>query len=193
MRHYPHGLAQRVGQVLGAGCVRDRNGDRVSFDLGRPACHVPEEIHGQRYISHPRNDDGLPVVERLKLGELLKVCFDQVGQLPNEPSALRSGHPPPGPALESVARGFHRSVNVFLLAFSHLRQDFPAGWVKGGEGLSRGGLDPFATDQHLAGLCDKTLHPLINLNSRCNTHGSSSSSEGFQSSQTISLRSLHRT
>ena len=75
-------LAKRVGE---GGLKRV---DRFAVDLGRRARVVAQNVDHHRHIDVARFEDGLAVVERFQLGKFVDVLFDQVGELPDEASAL---------------------------------------------------------------------------------------------------------
>jgi hypothetical protein len=69
---YSNRLAQGVGQKLPG------NRNRIAFDLGGPACHVAEQVNGQRDVGHPRDLQRLSVVEHFQFGELFQVLLQQI-------------------------------------------------------------------------------------------------------------------
>jgi hypothetical protein len=60
----------------------------------------------------PRELDGLAVVERLELGELLRVALDEARELVHQPRSLGAGHALPRRGRERAARGGDRAVDV---------------------------------------------------------------------------------
>ena len=67
-------LAERVGEVLCAGRIGNRERDRVALDLGRPSGHVAEQIDGEGNVGRSRDRERFAVVETFEIGELVGVA-----------------------------------------------------------------------------------------------------------------------
>ena len=157
---HAHRLAQGVSQELGAG--GNRNG--VAFNLGRPARHVAEQVHGQRHVRHPRDFQRLAVVEHFQFGKFLQVLLQQIAQLPDQASALGGRHLRPGTGFERGASRLDGAVDVFAISLGYASQDLARGRVVGGECLAGGGFHPLSVNQHLAVLGDVTCDLVVHLN-----------------------------
>ncbi len=69
-------------------------------------------MYGHRDI--PRNLDRFTVIETLKLRELLRITFDEIGQLVDEPGPLEACDVLAPSGLKSLASGGDRDVDVLL-------------------------------------------------------------------------------
>ena len=105
-------LAARVAEELVLAERRHRQLDRRALDLRRPAGAVAEEVHRRRHVDALRDDERLAVVERLDLGELLRVGLDQVGELEQPALAIDRPRRAPFARLERGARRLHGEVHV---------------------------------------------------------------------------------
>src|SRR5262249_57296969 len=99
-------LPQREVEVVGIGGVR------LAVDLGDPAGVVAERRRGARDVDVPALGEGLPVVERLELRELVPVRLDQLRDAKEDPLALRRTHADPGAVVEGAPRGPDGAVDV---------------------------------------------------------------------------------
>src|SRR5580704_8442982 len=122
---------------------------------------------GKRDVSHSRNLERLAVVERFKLREFLAMLVNQVRELPHHLPTLRSRYLRPRTGFESSTSGFHRAVNVFLVAFRDVGQHFARRGIVSGKSLSGSGFNPLAVYQHLASLGYKPSYVFIRLYSCC--------------------------
>lgn len=84
----------------------------LARDLVRPAGVVSQAGHRVSDIKVPRDADGLPVVETLELGELLRVALDEVRELVDEAGALGAGDLFAPGGVERRPGGFDCDVNV---------------------------------------------------------------------------------
>ena len=109
-------LAGRVAEELAAGHIGHGDGKGLAVDLGGPAGHVAEEVHGQWDVGRPGHGQRLAVVERFQFGELVGVFFQQVAQLPDQTAALRGCHSGPRPRLQRPPGGMNRGVDIGLIA-----------------------------------------------------------------------------
>jgi hypothetical protein len=114
-----------------------------------------------------RRIDGLAVVERLQLGELVGVRQDQVADPPDEPASLRWGQLAPGAIVERRAGGADRPVDVLGVALGHLGEHLPGGRVRGLERLARCRGYRLPADEQLPGDSDEILDALF----QCYCHG----------------------
>ena len=149
--HDPQRLPQGKGMKARAGRVghTDRNG--VALDLRGPAGHVMEQVGGQRHVGDARDGAGLAVVQRLQLGQFIRVFQDEVADAPDQPAPFAGRHAPPGAGFEGAPRGGDRPVDVLPLAVRHPRDDRSVRRVEDLEGLARRGGHPLAADQVVFG------------------------------------------
>ena len=154
-------LAQRVRKILRA--VRG-DGDGVAFDLGGPAGHVAEHVHGAGHVGDARDGEGLAIVERFELREFVGVLFDEVGELPDEPAAFGGSHLRPRAAIEGRAGGVDGAIDVLFLAFGDASEDVAGGGIVAVERFAGRGVHPLAVDQHFAWLSDEAGYVVIQLN-----------------------------
>src|SRR4051794_27690565 len=89
---------------------------RLMQDAGGEEAEVE---HRARDIEPARERDRLAVVDRLEPGELLEIRFDQIGELQQQPAALRGGRARPGG--ERCLRRLHRIVNILTIAVGNRR------------------------------------------------------------------------
>ena len=120
------------------------------MDLGRPAGHIAEHVDRQRDVGRFGHGQGLAVVERLQFRKFVAVLFEQIGQLPDQPSALRGRHPRPGARFECPPRRAYGRVDIGLLARRAMGNRFAAGRVEDLECVAAQGLFPLTVDQQLA-------------------------------------------
>ena len=128
------------------GCVGNRERNGVAFDLRGPSRHIAEEVHGERDVGGLGDVQRFAVVETFDVAELLGMLFEQIGEFPDEASALGRGHAAPGAVVKGIARGLYRLINVFAIAFRDLRENFSGGGIVSGESFARGGIHPPAID-----------------------------------------------
>ena len=83
-------LAARVAEHVGRA-----DGQHAALDLRRPAGEVAQVRDRAGHVHVLRQPDRLAVVERLELGQLLRVVFDRVGERVHQPLAPRRGHRSP--------------------------------------------------------------------------------------------------
>ena len=129
-------LARTRRPVRGA-CRRACSGaaDRqhAALDLRRPAGEVAQVADRARDVDVLGEPDRLAVVERLDLGELLRVLLERVGERVHQPLAAGRGHRPPRARGERLACGGDGAVDVLGAAVGDLG-DLAAG---GGVDASR--------------------------------------------------------
>ncbi len=143
-------LAQRVGVEVRARHVGHRDVDRVALDLGGPAGHVVEQVCGQWHVSRLRHGEGLAVVQRLELGQLVGVLQDQVTDPPDDPPPLRRGHPAPRTLLERPPRRPHSPVDVLGTALGDPGEHLPRRGVGRLERPARRRVAPLPVDEQLS-------------------------------------------
>ena len=121
---------------------------RLALDLGRPAGEVAQVLGGERHVDALGELDRLAVVERLELGQLVRVRLDRVGERQHRARALGGGDPAPAPVLEGLARRADRAVDVL-----GARPAAPPRWRRPVDGSSvskvrpSAALDALAADQ----------------------------------------------
>jgi hypothetical protein len=106
-----------------------------------------EHVGGQRHVSRLRYDEGLPVVQRLELGELVQVLQDQIADPPDDAAPLGWGHPAPRAFLERSARGLHGPVDVLGFPFGNLSEGLACRGVRRREGPARRRSRPLPADE----------------------------------------------
>jgi hypothetical protein len=143
LAHDAERLAQGIGEHVG-----DRNRNGIALQLGGPAREIAEVIGGQRHISTSGIFDGLAVVQRLQQCQFLGVLLDQLGDAPEQATALGRGESGPGAAFEGLARGGDGAIDIFGIALCDFRQHLPIGRVDGVEGFAAGRLNPLPADEH---------------------------------------------
>jgi hypothetical protein len=67
-----------------------------------------------------RRYHGFSIVNRLKLGKLLGVFLNQIGQLPKHPAALRGCYRAPWPFVKRLARCLDGSLDIFPVTFGNV-------------------------------------------------------------------------
>src|ERR1019366_3917169 len=165
-----HRLAPRIGEELNfLRTTGKRNG--VAFDLCCPSRHVAEQINRQRHIGNTRDRQRLAVIEALQLCELLRTRFEQVGQFPDQAPPLGRRHVGPCIALERLARGLHRAVNVLAIALGDLGEHFPGRRVVGWERLAGRRIHELVVDEHRPRLAEELLHAAVHdCGAGCGSH-----------------------
>ena len=141
--------ADRLPDGVGEEVAGKRDGDSGSEGLGGPAAHVAEEVDGEGDVGDAGDGDGLAVVERFELGELVGVLLEEVGELPEELAAFGGAHGRPGTGVEGAAGGANGDVDVDVVSFGNLADLLAGSGVVDGEGLAGGGGDELSVDQHL--------------------------------------------
>ena len=106
--------------------------------------------------SRARIGDRLAVVERLELGELVGVRFQEIAELPDQlararPASMRR----PRAAFERPPRRRDRAVDVGRVALRDVGDRLLGRRILDREGLAGHGVDPCAVDQQLLGLGEK--------------------------------------
>jgi hypothetical protein len=74
------------------------------------------------------------------------MLFQQIGEFPDQATALGSGHAAPWTVVESVTCRPHSMVDVFAITFSDLRKNLTGGWVVCGKSLTGRGIHPSSVD-----------------------------------------------
>ena len=174
LAHHTDRLPQGVGVEVGARSVRHRDVDGVALDLGGPAGHVVEQVGGQAARRPPvATREGLAVVQRLELGQLVDMLEDQVTDPPDDPAPVGRGHAAHGPSSKARAGGGRRPGRC---PRRRPRPRWPASlrWLGFGrlERPARGRVHPSAVDEQLAIGGDEVVDPLV----QSDCHGSSSPS-----------------
>ena len=119
----------------------------VAGDLGGPAGHVAEHVHGQRNIGNAGYGKGLAVVVGFDFGEFFKVLLEQVGELPEQAAAsegARRVHAPSSKARRAAATA---RLTSSCFRFGHVRDYFAGGGVVDGKGFTGGRGDKLAVDK----------------------------------------------
>ena len=123
--------------------------DRLAKELvGGAGVVVEDQADGEGLAAGAL--DRLADVGRLQLGQLLHVGLDQAGVLGQRPAALGGG--PRCPALRVLERplgGLHRPIHVLRSAQRRGGDHLAGGRVGNVEGLSVGGVDLLAANDHL--------------------------------------------
>ncbi len=158
--HHADRLASGIYMELRLGHVGDRDRDGRTFNFRGPSGHVAEKVHGKRHVSNARHREGLAVIECLKLSEFLEMLFQEVSQLPYEPTTVRRLHTWPGATFKSLTRSFDGLVYVFPVAFGHTRHHFACGWVHHVECTPACCIHPPPANEHLPWACQKRPHTL---------------------------------
>ena len=127
----------------------------------------------QRNVGGFGNVKRLAIVEAFDVAELLGMLLEQIGELPDEATALGCGHPAPRPVIKRLASGLHRLIDIFAIAFRDLSENFAGGRIICGKRFSGGGVDPPAVDQHLSWFVDELRDLRMNLRGNCDAHTSS--------------------
>src|SRR5207245_7647690 len=109
-------------------------------ELVRPAGVVAEGLGAGRDVDVAALGEGLAVVERLELRQLVAVLLDQVGDLEEQALALTRVHARPSAVVERAARGARSAIDVLLVALRDPREHLARGGVDGLERLPRGRL-----------------------------------------------------
>ena len=91
------------------------------------------------------------------------VLIDEIGNLPEQTSALGREHLGPGTFIESFARRSHRALNVFAVAFGNPRQDLPGCRIVGVKSFAGSGFHPLSTNEHLPGLFQEVGDVAVNF------------------------------
>jgi hypothetical protein len=125
--------------------ARHRNG--LAHKARRPSSHVAEHIDRAADVVAARIGDGLAIVERLDLGELVSVLFEEVAEVPHKPRALGGRDARPRAGFKRLPRRLHRKVDVGFVARGDVRDDFLRRRILDLKGLAALGLDPFAADR----------------------------------------------
>jgi len=164
-------LAPGKAEQLTLAHQRHREIHGRAFDLGRPACHVAQEVDCKGHIHVARHHHRLAVVERLDFGELLRVGLDQIGKFQQQALTVDRTHLRPLARLEGLTGSRHRAVDIRCRTGRHRRKGLAAGRVNHLERLTTLGIEPFGANQHalrsrqkLAGSLTDEL-PLISFHS----------------------------
>ena len=109
-----HRLLARVAvhPVLG-------DGQHLAGDVRRPAGEVADVLGGELHVDALGELHRLAVVERLELGELVRVRVDRVGEREHRARARGGGDPGPAAVLERLAGGAHGAVDVLRARVGH--------------------------------------------------------------------------
>ncbi len=142
-------LPARIRVILRVRRVWHRERNRVALDFRRPAGHVVEQIRRQRHIGGACHTDGLAIIERLELRELLEVLQDQIADPPENSAALRRRQARPGTLVERLAGRRHGQIDVGLLAIGDMGDHLFGGGIEDLEGATGTGVLPTAADQCL--------------------------------------------
>ena len=173
MPNYSDWLAQCICEIFCSRSVGYREWDCIALDLGRPSRHVAEQIDCERYVGRLRDVERLAVVEAFDVTEFFGMLLEEIGELPDEASALGRSHPAPRPVIERFASSLYGLIYVFAIAFRNLRQNLSCGRIVSRKSFSGSGIDPPAVDQHFSWLVDELRDLRMNLRGNCDAHTSS--------------------
>ena len=87
-------------------------------------------------------------IERIKGTELIEMTLDQIGQLQKHQLALIGFELAPR-TLRTPFGGRHGAVDVLGIALGHRGEQFAGRRIAAFKMFARGGVQPFAVDQHL--------------------------------------------
>ena len=107
-----------------------------------------EHVRRQLDVGDARDPHRLAVVDRLDLGQLVRVLEDDVADPPDDPPAVRRGHPAPLGVLECPAGRGNREVDVFGVATGDVRDDLAKRRVENLKRAAVAGFDPVTVDEH---------------------------------------------
>jgi len=124
------------------------DGDGLAAELVSPASVVAERLEDEVEVN-ASVINGLAVVSRLNLSELLAVLLDEVSKAVEETATVAGVHVTPG--LESTTGSLDSEVHISLVGFLDLGDDVAGGRVDGVEGLAGGRVDPLVVDEELGG------------------------------------------
>src|SRR5215813_5752405 len=164
---YADRLATSIRKILGA-LGADRNRNSIALDLGRPSCHVVEQVNGQRHVGNAGDGERLSVVEAFELRELFCAGLDEIGELPNESPTLRGRHVRPRRILKGCACGSDRAVYVFLVAFGNLSEYLASRRIVSWKGFARSRGHPLVVNKHVPWFVDEFLDPAVDC---CASYG----------------------
>jgi hypothetical protein len=91
-------------------------------DRGRLACVIAKHAKHAKPVA-ARSADRRPHVERIELRQLLKILFDEIGELKQQVLPLKGLYLAPGP-LESAAGGADRAVDILGITFGDGGEQF---------------------------------------------------------------------
>ncbi len=129
------------------------DGDGFAFDLVRPAGVVAVAVDSEREIGTHGVVERLAIVEGFELGEFFLVLFDEFSEAIEDFATFAGIHLFPRAFFEGVAGSDDGLIDVGLVPFGDVGDDFAGGGVEGFEGFAAGGVLPDAVDQHF-GLAD---------------------------------------
>jgi hypothetical protein len=115
-----HRLTQRVAERAPS------HGDRPSGDLAGPSGVVVEDLGDEGHVDLGGLEDGLALIERFELGQLVAVLEHEVRELPDQLAAVGPGHLGPIAAVQGGAGRPHGVVHVLGARLGDPRQR-PAG------------------------------------------------------------------
>ncbi len=112
-----------------------------------PAREVAEMSGSGRDVDDLGELDGLAVVERLELGQLVGVLLDRLGQTGQHARAIGRRCLRPRAALERSTSGAHGAIDVLAPALGDLGDGLRGRWVERLERAAVGGRRALAVDQ----------------------------------------------
>jgi hypothetical protein len=107
-------------------------------------------LDAQAHVHLLGEPDRLAVVERLELGQLVRVLLHEVGELEHQPRPGCRGQLAPL-ALERPAGGLNRAIDVLRSGVGDLGDRLAGGRVDRLEGPTVGGVRPLAADNQAVG------------------------------------------
>src|SRR5262249_39607931 len=125
----------------------------------RPAGIITERLNRPRNIHIAGLEERLAIIERLQLGELVLMFLDEVGDTQKDFRSLSWLLVRPWPFIKGFARSFYRTIDIYGIPLGDHCQGLSRRRVHGDKRFARGGIDPFAADEHLlTGRGDKPPH-----------------------------------
>ena len=94
------------------------------MDLCRESGIVAQDINHHGHIHVTRFENRLAIVERFQLGKFLDILFDQIGESPDQSSALAGRELAPGPAavFKRSSRRLDCAVHIRGRSLGNLRE-----------------------------------------------------------------------
>jgi len=157
--HDLRGDADRLAPDIGVEHA-DGRGDGLEMfagELGRPARGVAQLPDAAGDVVAGRLRDGLAVVDRLQLAELVLVGFDEVGEAVEQAFAGQCGQPRPAAVVERDAGRGDRAIDVGVRGVDHAGDLAAGGGVVDGDRLAVARRGPGAVDEQRGFAAKKRL------------------------------------
>ncbi|BEU78679.1 hypothetical protein EAG21025_19920 [Enterobacter asburiae] len=130
-----------------AGALRQRNGkvEGLTRNFGGQPGGIAHPVQGAADFKHAGNIDGFALFQRFKLGQLLAVLLDQIGEMKQDPLALRRQFSGPAAGDKRAPAGHDGTINVVDAGIGSRGNDLARGRVEDVQPLFtvRRGLTPF--------------------------------------------------